>query len=314
MMMRIVFMGTPDFAVPVLVKLGQAGYDLAAVVTQPDRPRGRGHKVSFSPVKEKALEMGLKVLQPARVKDKSFIKTLQELQPELIVVAAFGQILPAEVLNIPVYGCLNVHASLLPRYRGAAPLQRAMMAGEKKTGVTIMLMDQGLDTGDILTQAEVEIPYNFNCGQLHDRLARSGAELLIKTLPLWQKGEISPQSQTGMESNYAAPLKKEDEKIDWANSAAVLYNQIRGLTPFPGAYTVFQGKPLKISESELYAFTGQPAVPGTVLLLLKGQGFVVQTGAGCLLVKQVQPVGKKTMPAHSFINGYHLEVGDVFNN
>ncbi|MDD2433545.1 MAG: methionyl-tRNA formyltransferase, partial [Clostridia bacterium] len=264
-MMRIVFMGTPDFAVPVLSKLIRSDYDLVAVVTQPDRPKGRGRKLCFSPVKEKALEMGLKVLQPARVKEEAFVQVLQELQPELIVVAAFGQILPAEVLNIPVYGCLNVHASLLPSYRGAASIQRAIMAGEEKTGITIMLMDQGLDTGDILTQAEVEISLDCNFGQLHEHLALVGADLLIKTIPLWIRGEISPQAQVGMKSNYAAPLKKEDEKICWTNSVQKIYNQIRGLTPYPGAYTLWQGKPLKIKESMIYDRQDQEAEPGTVL-------------------------------------------------
>jgi methionyl-tRNA formyltransferase len=307
-------MGTPDFAVPILAGLAQTNNDLVAVVTQPDRPRGRGRKVSFSSVKEKALEMGLNVLQPCRIKEEGFIKTLQSLQPDLIVVAAFGQILPEKILKMPTYGCLNVHASLLPHYRGAAPIQRAIMAGEKKTGITIMLMDQGLDTGDILTQADVEIPVDFTFGQLHDRLAVIGAELLVKTIPLWQAGDITSHSQRDKESSYAFPIKKDDEKINWVNSAEVIYNQIRGLTPKPGTYTIFRKKPLKIKKSEIYVDTGQQAVPGTVLLLIKGQGFVVQTGDGSLLVKQVQPVGKKMMSAQSFINGYHLEVGDVFNN
>jgi methionyl-tRNA formyltransferase len=256
----------------------------------------------------------LNVLQPLRVKEEGFVETLRALQPDLIVVAAFGQILPEEILKMPTYGCLNVHASLLPNYRGAAPIQRAIMAGEKKTGITIMLMDQGLDTGDILTQAEVEIPVDFTFGQLHDRLAIIGAELLIKTIPLWQTGKITPCSQAGRESSYALPIKKEDEKINWENSAEMIYNQIRGLTPSPGTYTIFRKKPLKIRESEIYVYEGQKAIPGTVLLLVKGQGFVVQTGEGSLLVKQVQPIGKKTMSAQSFVNGYHLEVGDVFNN
>ena len=205
--MRIVFMGTPDFAVAVLEKLKQTGYDVVAVITQPDRPRGRGQKVTFSPVKKKALEMGLDVLQPARVRDEDFIKVLQGLKPDLLVVAAYGQILPREVLNIPKFGCLNVHASLLPHYRGAAPVQRAIMDGQKKTGVTIMLMNEGLDTGDILAQEEVEIPLDMDFGQLYDLLAKVGADLLIKTIPLWQAGS-SLQPQAEMEASYAALLKK----------------------------------------------------------------------------------------------------------
>jgi len=313
-MMRIVFMGTPDFAVPILEVLKQSGYDLVAVVTQPDRPSGRGHKVQISSVKEKALELGLQVVQPQKVKDEQFIKVLQDLQPELIVVAAYGQILPEEILRMPLYGCLNVHASLLPYYRGAAPIQRAIMEGAKKTGVSIMLMDKGLDTGDILTQEEIPIPIELNFGQLHDQLAFVGSQLLSKTIPLWIEGKIAPRSQSGLSSNYAYPLKKEDEKIDWTNSAEVIYNQIRGLTPAPGAYTIFKGNSLKIKEAEIYAWEGKQNPEGTVHGLVKGQGFVVQAGQGSLLIKQVQPRGKKVMTAQSYLNGYHLEVGDVFND
>jgi len=305
-------MGTPEFAVPVLEKLKQTGNELVAVITQPDRPSGRGQKVTFCPVKKKALERGLDILQPSRVKDMDFILTLKRLKPELFVVAAFGQILPREVLNIPQFGCLNVHASLLPKYRGAAPIQRAIMDGQKKTGVTIMLMNEGLDTGDILTQEEVEIPIDMDFGQLHDSLAIVGADLLIKTIPLWQGGELSPQSQAGMETNYAAILKKEDEKIDWTNHVEMIYNQTRGLSPKPGAYTVFKGLSLKIKESQIYTEEGLQGSVGKVLSIVKGQGFVVQAGKGSLLIKQVQPMGKKVMPAQSFVNGYHLEVGDVF--
>lgn len=312
--MRIVFMGTPVFAVPVLEKLKQSGYDLVAVVTQPDRPSGRGHRVVFSPVKEKALALGLKVLQPSHVKDEEFIETLQGLQPELLVVAAFGQILPEKVLKIPPYGCLNIHASLLPYYRGAAPIQRAIMAGEKKTGVTIMLMDEGLDTGDILAQEEVAIPIDLTYGQLHEQLALDGAELLIKTIPLWIKGQIPVQSQSGMDSNYAHPIKKEDEKIIWTKPAEEIYHQIRGLAPYPSAYTIFKDKHLKIIETEIYSLVSQQESAGIVLSIVKGQGFVVQTGQGSLLITQVQPIGKKIMSAQSFINGYHLRVGDYFNN
>lgn len=311
--MRIIFMGTPDFAVPILEKIYDAGYNIVTVVTQPDRPKGRGRKLSFSPVKKKALALGINVLQPLRLKDKDFINTLQELKPDLIIVAAFGQILPETVLKNPSYGCLNVHASLLPLYRGAAPIQRAIMQDEKMTGVTIMLMDKGLDTGDMLVKEEIEITDDMNYGQLHDRLSLLGAELLLKTIPLWKEGKIKALSQAGLESSYATPLKKEDEIICWANPARVIYNQIRALDPWPGACTLFKDQPLKIRASELYHTSHEGAEPGTVLSLLKGQGFVVQTGEGCLLVKKVQPMGKKIMPAHSFLNGYHLEVGYVFN-
>jgi methionyl-tRNA formyltransferase len=188
------------------------------------------------------------------------------------------------------------------------------MDGQKKTGVSIMLMNEGLDTGDILTQEAVEIPLDMNFGQLHDLLAIVGADLLIKTIPLWQTGEISPLSQAGLETNYAALLKKEDEKIHWTNSVGMIYNQIRGLSPKPGAYTVFKGNPLKIKEGKIYTGEGLQALAGTVLCIVKGQGFVVQAGNGSLLVKQVQPMGKIVMSAPSFMNGYHLEVGDIFDD
>lgn len=356
-MKRIVFMGTPDFAVQVLEKLSQnKDWEIVAVVTQPDRPRGRGQRLSFSPVKEKALELGLNVLQPERVREEVFIRQLIKLRPDLIVVAAFGQILPEAVLSIPPHGCLNVHASLLPAYRGAAPIQRVIMEGGEKTGVSIMLMDKGLDTGDVLAQAEIPLSPGMNCGDLHDCLAQMGAELLQETIPRWLRGEIKPLAQeriTERAPSYAAPLKKEDERICWANSARMIYNQIRALTPWPGAHTIYEGKPLKIWEAVPYqpasseeaaastaalasattvstktktastlattastatAKGSSGAAPGTVVAIVKGQGFVVQTGEGKLLVKQVQPVGKKPISAQSFLNGYRLEVGYVFAN
>lgn len=310
--MRLVFMGTPAFALPSLVKLAQSKHEISAVVTQPDRMRGRGQKVCLTAVKEQALALGLPVLQPQKVREPDFGRQLADLQPELIIVVAFGQILPPEILRLPRYGCLNVHASLLPRYRGAAPLQRAVMAGETKTGVTIMLMNEGLDTGDILRQAEVVLPLTFTGGELHDCLAEKGAALLAATLPLWQAGEIVPRPQKEAMASYAPPLTKEDERIIWSQTAVVLYNQIRALNPYPGAFTLWQGKPLKIRESAIYTGARErDGRPGEVVQLVKGQGFVVQTGEGCLLLKQVQPAGKKIMSAASFGHGYHLSVGDV---
>lgn len=324
-MTRIVFMGTPEFAVTTLEKLcASSDLNVVAVVTQPDRPKGRGRQLHFSAVKEKALALGLTVLQPERVKEEAFLQQLRELRPDLIIVAAFGQILPEQILQLPSYGCLNVHASLLPAYRGAAPIQRVLLAGEEKTGISIMLMDKGLDTGDVLAQEEVAVSREINYGQLHDLLAKIGAELLSRTIPAWLAGAIKPvpqQSITAREPSYASPLRREDEIISWANPAEMIYNQIRGLAPWPGAYTVFQDKPLKLWDSGIYyqgasghANEALVKAPGTVLTLVKGQGFVVQTGAGSLLIKEVQPVGKKIISAQSFLNGYHLEVGYVFNN
>ncbi|MDD2401242.1 MAG: methionyl-tRNA formyltransferase [Clostridia bacterium] len=309
--MRIIFMGTPEFAVPVMEGLYNTGYDIEFVVTQPDRPKGRGGKLSWSPVKERAIELGLKVMQPLRVKDDDFINLLEEIKPDFIVVAAFGQILPERLLRIPHYGCINVHASLLPYYRGAAPIQRAVMNGEKKTGVTIMLMDKGLDTGDMLAKEEVEIALNDTFGLLHDSLAQVGVESLLKTLPLWIEGKVEPVSQVGMKSSYAYPLKREDELICWDSTARNICNQIRALNPWPGAFTLFQGNNFKIMEAETYDMK-QTNMPGAVLALIKGKGFVVQTGEGSILVKMVKPMGKNIMSAQSFINGYHVEVGYVF--
>ncbi|HHX97139.1 MAG TPA: methionyl-tRNA formyltransferase [Clostridia bacterium] len=309
-MLKVVFMGTPHFAVPVLEKLNSE-YEIVGVITQPDRARGRGKRVSFSPVKKKALELGLVVLQPLSVRKTDFLEILVGLRPDLIVVAAYGQILPREILELPKFGCLNIHASLLPRYRGAAPLQRVIMAGEKQTGVTIMLMDEGLDTGPLLSQKEIEIG-EWTTGKLHDHLAVLGAELLMETLPLWIEGKIKPKIQEGKVS-YAQPLTKADEKINWANGALMIYNQIRALSPRPGAFTFFGDQVLKIFAGISQEKNYPNAVPGEVVALSKGKGFGVQTGEGTLFVKKVQPAGKKIMAAGDFINGYHLEVGYVFS-
>lgn len=310
---RIIFMGTPSFAVPTLEALGSSGHELLGVVTQPDRPKGRGKKLSSPPVKEAALEMGLEVFQPARVKEESFIQKLKEIKPDLIVVVAFGQILPRGILTIPPLGCINVHASILPMYRGAAPMQWALMEGEVLTGITTMLMDEGLDTGDMLLQETIEITPDMNFGTLHDLMAQLGAGILTKTLTQWKKGQITPQSQKGLATSYAPLLKREDELIRWEEKAVTIHNKVRALSPWPGAYTLFQGKPLKIKKTALFDTKDKRAKEGTVIEFIKGKGFVVQSGEGSLLVSVVQPFGKKEMPADSFINGYSIEVGYVFN-
>lgn len=311
--LRIIFMGTPQFAVPSLEALHREGYQLCGVVTQPDRPRGRGQKISFSPVKETALALDLLVLQPEKVREAGFAESLQEMRPDLIVVAAFGQILPEQILSMPPLGCVNVHASLLPAYRGAAPIHWAILRGETETGITTMLMDRGLDTGAMLLQEKTTISPEMNYGTLHDRLAALGAKVLLETVPLWKEGKIMPLPQDDSQASYAPLLKREHEWLDWSRRARDVHNQIRGLDPWPGASTSYREAPLKIREAGIYRDTGAHCAPGTVLQNIKGQGFVVQTGEGSVLVTAVQPVGKKTMTGDSFVNGYHLEVGYVFS-
>ncbi|MCR4441178.1 MAG: methionyl-tRNA formyltransferase [Peptococcaceae bacterium] len=311
---RIVFMGTPGFAVPSLQALHEAGYNLAGVVTQPDRPSGRGQKIVYSPVKAEAIKLGLNVYQPAKLGEEWFRDELARIKPEIIVVAAFGRILPRELLELPVLGCINVHASLLPAYRGAAPINWAIINGERETGVTTMLMNEGLDRGDILLSEKVVITPDMTSGELHDLLARVGAQLLVKTLALWVKGEIRPQKQREEEASYAPILKPEHEKIDWFKPAGQVHNLVRGLEPWPGAHTGYLGGILKIRETKVWEISGREALPGTVLHIVKGQGFVVQAGEGSVLVTRVQPEGKKAMTASSFINGYRLREGFLFES
>lgn len=309
--LSILFMGTPDFAVPSLQALVNEGHTIQTVITQPDRPKGRGQKLAYSPVKEKALELGLPIFQPRRIREPECVAKIKELQPDLICVVAFGQILPADLLAIPKFGCINVHGSLLPAYRGAAPIQRAIMNGEDKTGITTMLMDEGLDTGDMLLQETVEITPEMNSGELHDILAALGARLLVETVRLWPEQKIQAIPQDDELSSYASMLQKEDEKIDWNWEATRIHNQVRGLAPIPGAYTIFRNQKLKIRGSRVIEVDNRGEQAGKVLELRKGQGFVVQCGQGSLLVTEVQLVGKKTMPADSFINGYRLVTGEI---
>ncbi|MFY9174197.1 MAG: methionyl-tRNA formyltransferase [Peptococcia bacterium] len=309
--LSILFMGTPDFAVPSLQALVNEGHTIQTVITQPDRPKGRGQKLAYSPVKEKALELGLPIFQPRRIREPECVAKIKELQPDLICVVAFGQILPADLLAIPKFGCINVHGSLLPAYRGAAPIQRAIMNGEDKTGITTMLMDEGLDTGDMLLQETVEITPEMNSGELHDILAALGARLVVETVRLWPEQKIQAIPQDDELSSYASMLQKEDEKIDWNWEATRIHNQVRGLAPIPGAYTIFRNQKLKIRGSRVIEVDNRGEQAGKVLELRKGQGFVVQCGQGSLLVTEVQPVGKKTMPADSFINGYRLVTGEI---
>lgn len=308
--MRIVFMGTPDFAVPTLQALIDSEHQVAGVFTQPDRPAGRGKQLKASPVKECALAAGLLVYQPEKVKSPEGIAALRALSPEVIVVVAYGQILSPEILSLPPKGCINVHASLLPSYRGAAPIHWAVINGEQETGITTMLMDAGLDTGDMLLKEKIEIPSQATTGEIHDRLAVLGGELLIQTLKAWEKGSLIPVPQTG-EWTYAPLLKREHEIIDWNWSSQVLHNRIRGLNPWPGAFTLLDGEILKLWQSRVMGDRlPVQAEPGTIINI-ENDGFLVQTGEGQLLITQVQPAGKKSMPSGAFATGRRIQIGKL---
>ena len=303
-------MGTPDFAVQSLNALTEAGHDVAAVITQPDRPKGRGNKMAFPEVKTRALELSLPVHQPASVKDEAFLELLKGYAPDVIVVVAFGRILPQAVLELPQYGCINVHGSLLPKYRGAAPIQRAVLDGCKESGVTIMQMDFGMDNGDILLQGSLPITDEDNTGTMFEKLAVLGGELLIQTLDGLKQGTIQPVKQNEAEATHAARILKEDEVIDWAKPADVIFCQIRGLAPAPGAYTMWNDQRLKIWKSRVNPKeTGK--APGTLVEIGKDY-LLVQTGKGCLEILELQPAGKKAMPAKAFCNGTGVEAGVQF--
>ncbi len=298
---RTVFMGTPDFAVPCLAKLDEIA-DVIGVVTQPDKPRGRGHKLQAPPVKVWAEEHNIPVYQPKRVKAADFVPVLEELKPELIVVVAFGQILSQQILDIPQYGCINVHASLLPHYRGAAPMQWCIINGEEKTGVTTMFMDAGLDTGDMLLKREVEIGPDMTLEELHDELSVTGAELLADTLAKLSDGTLVRTPQTG-ESNYAPMLTKETGCIDWSKNASAIHNLVRGLNSWPGAYTHLGDKTYKIWRTRLtdHAATAEP---GTVTSADKKTGLFVAAGDVDIEILELQAPGKKKMKAADYLNGH----------
>ena len=309
--MTVVFMGTPTFAVPSLEALSAHGFDILGVVTQPDRPKGRGKKMAPPPVKEKALSLGLKVYQPEKIKEPDFVDFLQRLRPDFIVVVAFGQILPKSILQIPKYGCINVHGSLLPKYRGAAPIHWAIINGEKKTGITTMLMDEGLDTGDMLLKETITITPNMTTGEAYDQLAQIGGQVLVDTLIKLKGAKIHPQRQNHIEASHAPLLKDHHELITWDEEALKIHNLIRGMNPWPGAYTFCKGGRLKIWESRLHSSEklriGQPGE----ILALDSHGLWVQTKDWPILITSVQPAGKKEMLARDFFNGYGVNLGDI---
>lgn len=309
--MRIVFMGTPDFAVGSLQALCESGkHEILAVVTQPDRPKGRGNKLLQTPVKEYALAQGLTVYQPQKVKTPEFVELLHELQPELIVVAAFGQFLSKEILELPKYGCINVHASLLPKYRGAAPIQYAIIKGEKESGVTIMQMDIGMDTGAMLDKVVVPIAENTTMGELHDALREQGAALLLEVIYKIAAGTAVAEPQDNEQATYATLLDRSMEHIDWSKTAQEVHNLIRGFNPAPSTFTKLpNGKSLKIWGSKM-TDKNSAAAAGTVIATGK-HSFFVACGEGVLEITEVQPESKKRMPAQVFLNGRGVQEGDL---
>ena len=303
--MRIVFMGTPEFACPTLKVLIERGEQVVAVVTQPDRPKGRGQQTLAPPVKLLALEHGIPVLQPVKVRHPDAIEEIRALKPDLIVVIAFGQILPKALLEIPTRGCINVHASLLPRYRGAAPLNWCIINGETETGVTTMLMDVGLDTGDMLLKRATPIDPDEDTSSLHNRLSGIGAELLAETIELAAQGLLAPEKQDDALTCYAPMLKKEDGLIDWGKDAPGIKNLVRGMTPWPGAYTYLEDKLIKVYRVQSASGSGSP---GEVLAAGR-DGIEVACGEGSVLIYELQLEGKKRLPAAEFLTGCKLAAG-----
>lgn len=308
--MKIVFMGTPDFAVGALESLVEAGHDVVAVVTQPDKPKGRGKEMQQTPVKACAVKHNIEVFQPVKIKTPEAVEVLKGYGADLFVVAAFGQILSKEILDMPKYGCVNIHASLLPKYRGAAPIQWAILDGEKETGVTIMQMNEGLDTGDMLTKVVVPIEDTDTGESLFDKLAEAGAKLLIETIPQIEAGTLKPEPQDDSVSTYAKMIKKEMGLIDWKKEAVVLERLVRGMNSWPSAYTHFQGKTLKVWEAEVETCETD-AVPGSVVEVTKNS-IKVQTGKDLLVLKQIQLEGKKRMDVAAFLLGYKVDAGMMF--
>lgn len=306
--MKIIYMGTPDFAVPALEQLAKE-HQVCCVVTQPDAVRDRGKKQKMTPVKEKASELGITVLQPEKIKhNEEFYQALSAFSPDLIVVAAYGQILPKEVLELPKLGCVNIHGSLLPRFRGAAPIQRAILEGEAETGITIMYMEEGLDTGDMLAKRSTPIGRK-NGAQLHDELALMGAELLLETIPKLENGQIEAEPQEDAKSTYAPMISKKDGEIDFTKSPEQIERLIRAFDPWPGAFTHYKGQLFKIWEADVLPGTNS-AVPGTITGVSE-KGIEISAGGGTLMAKKIQLPGKKRVAAADYLKGNSIETGAV---
>ncbi len=309
--MDIVFMGTPDFAVPTLEMLINEGYNIKAVVTQPDRPKGRGNKLAAPPVKELALKFDIPVLQPEKIRaDKEFIEHMEELAPDLIVVVAFGQILPKSILAIPRLGCINIHGSLLPMYRGSSPIQRAVLNDDEVTGVTIMYMDVGMDTGDMISKTTMHLLPDETAGTLHDRMMHVGPEALREALPGIIDQSVKAVKQNEEQATYAPMLDKQMGLIDWDQEDRTIDCLIRGLTPWPTAYTYLGDKLLKIWKVSPVDYNGPKAKPGYIIEIMPEEGLVVKTKNGALLVEELQAQGKRRMNASDYIRGHEVKIGD----
>lgn len=319
--MRIIFMGTPDFAVPSLKALVENKYDVVAVVTQVDKPKGRGHKLMPPPVKEYALSQNIPVIQPVKLsKEPEIVEKLMKLNPDVIVTCAFGQILPQSVLDIPKFGTINVHGSLLPKYRGAAPIHWAIINGEKKTGITTMFTDIGLDTGDMLLKDEIQIHDDMTVGELHDIMSLQGAKTLIRTLVELEKGTLERIKQDEKEATYAPKVDKETGHISWENTSKKIHDLIRGTTPWPGAWTEFSGtkvrlwgsKPLEDAEMKVMGHINAEKVkPGTILVI-DSNGVIVKTADGAILIKEIQVGSKKRMTPYDYSLGHDFRPGMIF--
>lgn len=314
--MKVVFMGTPDFAVDALQAIIEAGHEVTAVVTQPDKPKGRGKEMQATPVKTCALEHHIPVFQPVKVKEPEAVEILRSYEADIFVVVAFGQILSEEILQMPKYGCVNIHASLLPKYRGAGPIQWAIIDGEKETGITIQQMDKGVDTGDILFQCVVPIDAKETGESLFEKLAKAGAALIVEALPKIEAGEVTPRKQDESQASHAKMLQKSMSRIDWNRKAAELDCLIRGMISWPGASSGYHGKTLKIWQQEPVAKDQLPAEalagaePGTVIAVEK-DAIYVQTGEGALKLTEVQLEGKKRMAVKDFLLGYPVQPGEI---
>ena len=310
--MRVIFMGTPDFAVGALEEIIKAGHEVVLVVTQPDKPKGRGKAMQYTPVKECALAHGIEVFQPVKVKEPENIEVLSKHQPDIIIVAAFGQIVPKSILDMPKYGCINIHASLLPKYRGAAPIQWAVINGEDVTGVTIMRMNEGIDTGDMIAKKTVRLAEDETGGSLFDKLAQVGAQLCVETMDIIEAGKAEYIPQNNEEATHTSMIRKELGLIDWNKSAVEIERLIRGLNPWPSAYTNLSGKTFKIWKAKVVS-EENTYEPGCICRIDKA-GMYVQTGKGILLLTEVQMEGKKRMDADAFLRGYQIEEGTFFGN
>ena len=307
--MKIVFMGTPEFAVPCLQKIIDEGHEVLAVVTQPDKPKGRGKKLAMPPVKELALKYDIPVYQPIKARDEEFVATLKELNPDIIVVVAFGQILPKSILDIPKFGCINVHVSLLPKYRGAAPINWVIINGEEKTGVTTMYMDEGLDTGDMILTEEFDLDDEITAGELHDKMKDRGADVLIETLKQIEKGTAPRIPQNHEEFTYAPMMNKALGEINWSKSAREIHNLVRGVNPWPSAYTTYEGSTMKVWKTEVLNETSDKE-PGTILKVDK-DGIRVSTKDNVVLVKEIQMPGKKRVLVSEYIKGNNINTNTI---